>query len=134
MLPRFECTIPILRVISLQDSLKYYQDVLGFERDWGGDGEYSYIASVSRDQCPLMLFEGAQGQLGTWVWIGVEDIEPLYQDFLARGVKFIMPPTNFWWALEMRIEDPNGHVLRFGSESRPELPLCDPLMDYQPQQ
>ena len=49
-----------------------------------------------------------------------------------RGAKVIMPPTNFWWALEMRIEDPNGHVLRFGSESRPDRPLCDPKVDMKP--
>lgn len=125
MTTRFECTIPILRVNNLQASLAFYESVLGFQRDWGGDDAYSMIASVSRDKCALMLFEGDQGQLGTWVWIGVEDVEPLYQDYLAKGVKVIMPPTNFHWALEMRIEDPNGHVLRIGSEPRLAIPFSE---------
>lgn len=126
MTTRFECTIPILRVENLQASLKYYQDVLRFELDWGGDSANSLIASVSRDKCCLMLFEGGQGHLGTWVWIGVEDIEPLYEAYLAKGAKFILPPTNFWWAMEMRLEDINGNVLRIGSEPRSDLPFCQP--------
>jgi hypothetical protein len=29
-----------------------------------------------------------------------------------------MPPTNFPWALEMHVEDPDGNVLRLGSEPK----------------
>ena len=29
-----------------------------------------------------------------------------------------MAPTNFSWALEMHVEDPDGNVLRLGSELR----------------
>lgn len=124
---RFECTIPILRVRNLQESLAYYQSVLGFQKDWGGDEANSGMASVSRDHCALMLCSWGQGHLGTWVWIGVEDIEPLLRDYQAKGAKIVLPPTNFFWALEMRVEDPNGHILRFGSEPRTDLPIVDPL-------
>jgi predicted enzyme related to lactoylglutathione lyase len=34
----------------------------------------------------------------------------------ARGVKILLEPTNFPWALEFQVEDPDGNVLRFGSE------------------
>lgn len=124
MATRFECTIPILRVNDIQASLAFYEQKLGFQRDWGGDAAYSIIASVSRDDCPLMLFEQGEGQPGTWVWIGVEDVMPLYELYQSRGVKIILPPSNFPWALEMRIEDPDGHVLRIGSESLPNVPFA----------
>jgi catechol 2,3-dioxygenase-like lactoylglutathione lyase family enzyme len=124
MATRFECTIPILRVADLQASLRFYETVLGFKRDWGGDDAYKMIASVSRDDCSLMLFEEGQGQPGTWVWIGVEDVAALHAEYEPRGVKVVMAPTNFAWALEMRIEDPDGHVLRIGSEPRSDLPIC----------
>jgi hypothetical protein len=55
---------------------------------------------------------------GTWLWIGVEDIEPLFAEYSAKGVKFRELPTNYPWAYEMKIEDPDGHVLRFGSEPK----------------
>lgn len=118
----FECVIPILRVSNLHATVEYYRSVLGFEKDWGDDTDSPGMAQVSRDRRPLMFCEGDQGQPGTWVWIGVEDIEPLYREYVARGAKFILPPTNYWWAFEFRVEDPDGHVLRFGSEPREELP------------
>lgn len=92
-------------------------DVLGFKVDWGGESE-STLASVSRDGRAIMLSQGEQGQPGTWLWIGVEDIEPLFTEFRAKGVKFREPPTNYPWAYEMKVEDPDGHVLRFGSDTK----------------
>jgi uncharacterized glyoxalase superfamily protein PhnB len=83
------------------------------------------MASVSRDGKPVMLCEGSQGQPGTWIWIGVEDIEPLFNDSAAKGVKARQPPTNYRWAYEMRIEDPDGHVLRFGSEPKLDRPFVE---------
>src|SRR5262245_21423073 len=85
-----ECIIPILRVNNLQDSVRYYVDVLGFSIDWHD----APMASVSRDGRPIMLCEGEQGHAGTWVWIGVGDIQPLFDDFRAKGVKFRQLPTN----------------------------------------
>jgi hypothetical protein len=31
-----------------------------------------------------------------------------------------MAPTKYPWALEMQLEDPDGNVLRIGSERKPE--------------
>ena len=112
-----ECIVPILRVASLPVSLRYYVEVLGFRPDWGNqDG--SHMASVSRNGHAIMLCEGEQGQPGTWIWIGVEDIDPLCAEYRSRGARFLEGPTHYPWAYEMRIVDPDGHVLRFGSEPR----------------
>ena len=78
------------------------------------------MASVARDGCSIMLCEGAQGQSGTWVWIGVEDIRPLYDRLTRRGARIRREPENRPWAYEMQVEDLDGHVLRFGSEPLPE--------------
>jgi predicted enzyme related to lactoylglutathione lyase len=48
----------------------------------------------------------------------VEDVEKLQEELKARGVTIRMPPTNFPWALEMHVEDPDGNVIRFGSEPK----------------
>ena len=116
--PEVECIVPILRVRRLRDSLRYYVEALGFEPEWGAE-EGSTMASVGRDGRSIMLCEGAQGQPGTWVWIGVEDIGPLYERFARAGVRIRQEPVNQPWAYEMQVEDLDGHVLRFGSEPLP---------------
>jgi catechol 2,3-dioxygenase-like lactoylglutathione lyase family enzyme len=109
----FEGVTPILRVRDLPASIEYYTRMLGFKIDWQEPG---IIASVSRDRCGIFLCEGDQGNLGTWLWIGVADVEPLFEDYSSKGAKIRHPPTNYPWAYEMQVEDPDGHVLRFGSE------------------
>jgi hypothetical protein len=91
-------------------------DVLGFEAEWGTE-EGSTMASVGRDGRSIMLCEGAQGRPGTWVWIGVEDVRPWHHRLSGRGARILQEPVERPWALEMQVEDPDGHVLRFGSES-----------------
>ena len=117
--PRFECANPILRVADMRRSLRYYIEVLGFTNaEWGGDD----FTLVSRDAAGIYLSEGDQGHPGTWVWIGVEDVGALYREYSASGAVVREPPRNFPWAYEMKVEDPDGHILRFGSDPREDLP------------
>lgn len=110
----FECANPILRVANIQASVRFYVDSLGFKNaPWGND-EFTH---VSRDGAGFYLSLD-QGQGRAWVWIGVEDAEKLHADLKARGVAIRMPPTNFPWALEMHLEDPDGNVLRLGSDPK----------------
>lgn len=114
-----ENAIPILRVDNLKASMAYYTSVLGFHQDWLMDG---VMGSVSRDRASLMLCQGGQGHPGTWVWIGVSDATALHADFDAKGATILVAPRNYPWALEFHVEDPDGHVLRFGSESLANRP------------
>jgi predicted enzyme related to lactoylglutathione lyase len=117
---KLEGAEPILRVADMSASLAYYVGVLGFENaDWGNE----WFTRVKRDQAGIYLSRGDQGQPGTWVWIGVEDVAALHQEYEASGAKIRHPPLNFPWAYEMKIEDPDGHVLRFGSEPREDVPF-----------
>src|SRR5207249_7443150 len=74
---RFEGVTPILPVRDLTASLDHYVRVLGFEVHWHHPGN---IASVSRGRCDLMFCQGDQVHPGSWVWIGVEDVEPLHEE------------------------------------------------------
>jgi len=101
-------------------SVRYYVDVLGFHSAaWGTDD----FTSVNRDCAGIYLCRAGQGQPGTWVWVGVEDVQGLYEEYRASGAKIRHAPRNFPWALEMKVEDPDGHVLRFGSEPLADRPL-----------
>ena len=117
---RFEGVTPILPVKSLERSLAYYVKVLGFKVDWQDPGVF---ASVSRDRSHLFLCEGDQGHPGTWVWIGVSDVDALFAKYRRRRARLRHPPTNQPWACEMQVEDPDGNVLRLGSEPKKNRPF-----------
>jgi len=118
---RFEGSAPILKVADMSVSLRYYVEVLGFQSaDWSTDE----FTSVNRDDAGIYLCRGGQGQPGTWVWIGVEDVEALYVEYQASGARIRHPPANYPWALEMKVNDPDGHVLRFGSEPKSDQPFA----------
>jgi catechol 2,3-dioxygenase-like lactoylglutathione lyase family enzyme len=117
---RFEGAAPILRVADMKASVDYYVDVLGFRNaDWGSDD----FTLVTRDSAGIYLARGSQGSSGTWVWVGVEDVQALYAEYQASGAKIRQAPRNYVWALEMHVEDLDGHVLRFGSEPLPGKPF-----------
>ena len=109
-----ENVTPILRVQDIEASRRYYIQTLGFSVDWDAGA----MISVSRDGKSIMLCEGEQGQPGTWLWIGVEDADVFHAEFSAKGARIRNPPQNFSWAYEFAVEDPDGHVLRVGSEPK----------------
>jgi predicted enzyme related to lactoylglutathione lyase len=112
---KFERANPILSVANLPRSLPYYVDVLGFTNaEWGGDD----FTCVTRDGADIYLSLGDQGHPGTWVLIGVSDAEALYEEYLKSGATILEPPQNYPWACEMKVGDPDGHVLRFGSDPK----------------
>jgi catechol 2,3-dioxygenase-like lactoylglutathione lyase family enzyme len=98
----FEGVTPIFRVESLSTSLDYYVNVLGFKIDFHSPG---IMASVSRDRCGIFLVEGDQGHPGAWVWIGVADVESLFEEYQNNGAKIRHPPTNYSWAREVQVEE-----------------------------
>jgi uncharacterized glyoxalase superfamily protein PhnB len=117
---KFENSAPILNVADMSVSLRYYVDVLGFKNaDWGTED----FTSVNRDRAGIYLCREGQGQAGTWVWIGIEDVSALYEEYKAKGARIRHSPENYPWAYEMKVDDPDGHVLRFGSEPRADLPF-----------
>ena len=111
--------MPIFRVRDLEASLRYYTRVLGFRVDWK---DPRVLASVSREKLCLFLCEGDQSAPRAWVWIGARNIVPLHAELVKRGAIIRHPPTNHWWALEMQVADPDGNVLRIGSEPRKREP------------
>jgi len=111
---RIEGIQPILNVRDMQTSRAFYIDILGFrEEPWGDDT----FTSIRRDNGCIYLCRGSQGTPGTWIWVGFYgDMQELYTRLRDQGVTIRMPPTNYPWALEMHVEDPDGHVLRLGTD------------------
>jgi len=120
----FENIAPILRISDMKRSLDFYVRVLGFIREPWCD-ETSSFGMVTRDGHAIYLSLNDQGHFGTWVWLGVEDVEALRAEIEPRGATVSGDLLNFSWALELRVEDPDGHVLRFGSDPKTDQPFLD---------
>lgn len=113
----------ILCVKDMKRSLSFYIDILGFNNaEWGNDD----FTSIFREGAGFYLCRNGQGQPGMWVWVGFDgDIFEMHRQLLSKGVKIKLPPTNFSYAYEMQVEDPDGHVLRFGTEPDINQPFAD---------
>ena len=112
----YENSQPILRVENMQAALDFYVGVLGFTNaEWGTDE----FTSVNRDRAGIYLCRGGQGRGGAWEWLGVDNVGVIHDELRERGVPIRMAPTNYPWALEMHLVDPDGNVLRLGSEPKP---------------
>lgn len=119
---RFDHAEPILRVMDMAASVRYYTEQLGFvNADWGTD-EFTLVA---RDGAGIYLSRDSQGQPGSWAWVGVANAEVLYQEYLASGARVRHAPRNYPWALEIHVEDLDGHVLRMGSDPVEGRPFDD---------
>jgi len=116
---KFEGVTPILRVQDAARSADYYVQKLGFKIDF----QTPDFVSVSRDRCCIFLCEGDQGNPGSWVWVGVGDVDALFEEFRQAGARVRNPPTNYAWTCEMQVEDPDGNILRLGSEPKSDQPV-----------
>ena len=116
---RFECCNPILCVNDMAAAVRYYVEVLGFEQARWGDRNFT---CVTREGASIYLSNGGQGQIGAWVWIGVNDVEQLHEEWEAEGAIIRDEPRNYPWAFEMRVEDLDGNVLRLGSAPKKDRP------------
>jgi catechol 2,3-dioxygenase-like lactoylglutathione lyase family enzyme len=114
---------PILSVKDMKASRAFYIDILGFqETEWGNDD----FTSISYGKESIYLCKNGQGNPGTWIWIGFRgNIFSLYSQLKAKGVTIPLPPTNYSWALEMHVEDSDGHIIRFGTEPNYNEPFMD---------
>lgn len=106
-----EQLIPVLSVNDLQESIDFYVEHLGFHLEWRVEG----ICSIVREHRHVMLTILEQNG-ATVLWIGVDDILPIYEHLIAKGVTCVVPPQQMSYAHDMRFLDPSGNVLWFGSE------------------
>lgn len=117
---QIECLYPILDVKNIQASLAYYTKTLGFKEDWSA----GTLAQVSREKYGIMLNQCAQVQPQE-IWIGVEALEPFYEEYVKSGAIIHQEPINHSWAYDMKIKDPDGHHLWIGAGSKPDEPYED---------
>ena len=129
-MPHFKKLTPNLLVISVERSLAFYVDTLGFERGMTvPDQSPLAFASVTSGALEIFFNDAATavkeypgfagkpiGATGT-LFIEVEGVDALH-DRLKPGVKIVVPiVTQFYGMREFAIEDPDGYVITFAERT-----------------
>lgn len=122
---------PNLIVSSVEQSLAFYCDVLGFSRTATVPDQSPYVFAIVQSG-PVEIFLNAQGPAteeypafagkplgGTLtLYCEVSDIERIHADLETR-VKMTMPLEKKWYRVtEFAFEDPDGYVITFGERDR----------------
>jgi hypothetical protein len=105
-----EEAIPILRVASASDAVKWYER-LGLQQEWEHRFEPGLPAfvSIARQGVRLFLSEHTgDAKPDTLVYLRVKQVEPIAKEF---GVQV----TDQGWASEVHLQDPDGNRLRIGT-------------------
>lgn len=112
---------PVLLVADLAAMLHYYQETLGFQKDWEY-GDPAFYASMSRDDITFHLRHlDAPPALSPRhadvidFNITVSNVDLLYSELFGRGAKVVYGPAKQEYGMkEFYIEDCNGYRLGFG--------------------
>ena len=114
-MPKVEQIIPILNVRDVGASLRFYVDVLGFDRPWHW-GDPPSFGGVHADDSEIQFCLNGQGGAGTWFAIWVDDVDAWYERLRSRAVDIRQAPVTFPWGVrELNIADPDGHRIRFST-------------------
>jgi catechol 2,3-dioxygenase-like lactoylglutathione lyase family enzyme len=103
---------PVLFVADMGRALRFYMDLLGFEKAWHeGDGKGT-VCQVHRDECEIILCEDAdrkdRGRL--FLSLTKDGIAQLRKEIVERSI----PSRKSWWGYDViQIDDPDGNELLF---------------------
>jgi|SRR4051812_20479715 catechol 2,3-dioxygenase-like lactoylglutathione lyase family enzyme len=129
----FDCR-PNLLVNDLTASLEFYRGDLGFHLGWHwSDRRARFLqaddraepgepgtALVGRDRAQIILTQ-ATGVHASRLHLDVHtpgQIDQLFREWTDRGAVIAEPPTQRAWGMyEMRLHDPDGHLLRVSAPS-----------------
>jgi catechol 2,3-dioxygenase-like lactoylglutathione lyase family enzyme len=126
--PDLRQAVPFLSVSSMEDSLRFYIDGLGFEmaEKWEDEGTVRWCRLV-RGGAALMLQDFRRDGGKTWspdgpLGLGVSimficsDALSAYREFTARGLTPSLPFVgNGMWVTSLR--DPDGYRVEFESQT-----------------
>ena len=116
---------PVFRVSDVAQSIAYFCEKLGFDKDWDEGGSDSAIAQVSRSGVELILDKNTyfpKASVPSVISLTLNDfperpaLDALYREFLVAGANVTKAPFKVHWdpkVFEMDVEDLDGNVLLF---------------------
>jgi len=118
--------VPVIKSADLERSLRFYTEVLDFERKWPREKERETangVAHLVRDGAELQISRHAgDGVFGSLNRVFVDDVDERYSTFRARGLDTSQRPESpihtapvdqTWGLREFAVADPDGNGLCF---------------------
>ena len=119
MKSEFPSPVPEIPVTNINEAVAYYENNLGFTKDWSDD-ELG-LAGISKGNCRIFLadqkFRKAYGNAGpTLTWLNLEskdEVDELYQAWSAGKARLTSAPESKPWGLhEFTAADLDGNLFR----------------------
>ena len=119
-MPKLNQVRCVLAVNDHRKSADFYREKLGFKLDLEVEGWFF----LSRDNfkvmlghCPDQVPAAKIGDHSWFAYADMDDVDGLYTEYKAKGVKIIQELVNRpWGTREFSIETPDGHRIMFGQE------------------
>ena len=103
---------PVLFVADVNRALRFYFDMLGFEKGWHeGDGA-GKVCQLNHGECEIILCEDAtrRDKARLFIELTADGLTDLRREIAERSV----PSKETWWGYDsLQIDDPDGNELLF---------------------
>ena len=103
---------PVLFVADLRRALRFYVDLLGFEKAWHEDDGKGKVCQVNRAECEIILCEDTdrKDRARLFVSLTEDGIAELRREIVERSIH----SKKSWWGYDViQIDDPDGNELLF---------------------
>ena len=124
--------VPVIKTSDLERSVRFYTEVLDFERKWPDykdEEAVNGVAHLVKDGAEIQLSRHAgDGVFGSLQRVFVNDVDERYQTFRGRGLDTTRRPESpihtapvdqTWGLREFAVTDPDGNGLCFCAPIRP---------------
>ena len=103
---------PVFFVADVNRAVRFYVDLLGFEKAWHeGDGAGT-VCQVNHGECEIILCQDAtrRDKARLLVELTPEGLADLHRQIVERSV----PSRESWWGYDVvQVDDPDGNELPF---------------------
>jgi len=108
-------TRPVFFVSDIQAAIRFYVEMLGFQKKWHEADGKGTVCQVDHGECEIILCEDAARHDKSRVFVSLtrQGLEQLRRAIAERSV----PHEQAWWGYDViRIADPDGNELLFPIE------------------
>jgi catechol 2,3-dioxygenase-like lactoylglutathione lyase family enzyme len=105
-------TRPVLFVADVNRAIRFYVDMLGFEKGWHSNEGAGTVCQVNHGECEIILCQddGRRDKSRLFIELTREALEELRKEFAERSV----PSKETWWGYDtIQVDDPDGNELFF---------------------